>query len=463
MSMGIDYNETFAPVPQLATFRIMLALAAAFDWEVRQGDVNSAFLSAEMDTEVWARIPNWFTTEPEVTAKGYIYRRVLKGVNGIPQGPRLFYRKLRAILQAAKMEQAKCEYTLYYDNSRKLYLLIWVDDLFLFYPKDADKHARELWSYLRKNLDLDEWYDIEDCLGCTITRDRAKRTVTLDQTSAVEKLLSKVGMENCEARDTPMTAGLKLSKESCPTIAEKATMVSDQKWYLSVVASLIYIMNWTRPDIAYALTNLCRFMHNPGKTHITALKHLLRYMKGTKGWGLRYEPRAGTAKQGVYGLYDSSHADCPDTRRSTMAYTFYYSGCLISWHTKLHSYVTLSSNHSEYCGAAKAAREAKWLTNLFSTIGLAKLALPVDLFSDSQGAIAMVYNPVYRSASKHVDLADHYVREQQERGEITVSYISTKDMTADALTKALGGQLFEKHRAMMVAEIRAFSFSNKLR
>ena len=75
---------------------------------------------------------------------------------------------------------------------------------------------------------------------------------------------------------------------------------------------------------------------------------------------------------------------------------------------------------------------------------------PIDLFSDSQGAIAMNYNPVQRSASKHVDLADHYAREQVERGTITITYVPTNDMIADALTKALARQQFERLREKLM-------------
>ena len=87
-----------------------------------------------MDTEVWAKIPNWFCEEPDITKKGFVYRKLLKGVNGIPQGPMLFYRKLRDLLRSrgVDLEQAKCEYTLYFCNTRKMFLLVWVDDLFLF-------------------------------------------------------------------------------------------------------------------------------------------------------------------------------------------------------------------------------------------------------------------------------------------------------------------------------------------
>ena len=99
--------------------------------------------------------------------------------------------------------------------------------------------------------------------------------------------------------------------------------------------------------------------------------------------------------------------------------------------------VTTATNHSKYCAGAKAGRKAKWLEKIFLFLGQGSSVQPIDLFSDSKGAIAMAYNPVQRSASKHIDLADHYLRELQELGTVTISWICTEDMTADVLTKAL--------------------------
>ena len=191
-------------------------------------------------------------------------------------------------------------------------------------------------------------------------------------------------------------------------------------------------------------------MHNPGKVHITALKRTLRYLKGTTTHGLLYDfSKSHSRKLSIYGYYDAAHADCPDSLKSTNAYLFFFGDATISWHTKLHSYVTTSTNHSEYCGAAKASREAKWFQMLATSIGFSHLVSPVDLFSDSKGAIAMTQNPVHRSASKHVDLADHYARECYERGITTVSFMPTAKMIADLLTKQLPRNAFETHRTAM--------------
>ena len=116
--------------------------------------------------------------------------------------------------------------------------------------------------------------------------------------------------------------------------------------------------------------------------------------------------------------------------------------------------ITTSTNHSEYCAAAKAAKEAKWLEKMMIELGFGSFVKPIDLFSDSKGSIAMTYNPVQRSASKHIDLADHYAREQQERGTITISYVSTHDMIADLLTKPLGRIDFQRHCSKLIKRVK---------
>jgi hypothetical protein len=103
-------------------------------------------------------------------------------------------------------------------------------------------------------------------------------------------------------------------------------------------------------------------MHNAGSEQLSALKRLLRYLQKSADKGLRYDFSASAKfKKGVYDYYDESHADCPDTLKSTLAYVFYFEGCPITWNSKLHSLITTSTDHSEYCAAAKAGSEAKWL------------------------------------------------------------------------------------------------------
>lgn len=116
---------------------------------------------------------------------------------------------------------------------------------------------------------------------------------------------------------------------------------------------------------------------------------------------------------GLHGYTDASYADCPDSARSTLGYIFFYDSAPISWFSKLHSFVTTSTNHSEYAALALGAKEAQWLAILFQEIDPTpeKAHLPVPIYGDSSGVIALVFNPVEHQANKHIRVADHYARE----------------------------------------------------
>jgi hypothetical protein len=234
-----------------------------------------------MDALVYVLVPNWFCSNPAGAETGYSIRRLLKGVPGIPQGPRLFHKKSHSIFTSFGLTQCKSEFCLYYCKDRHLYLLVWVDDIFLFFPTQSTPAAKALWTGLRSKLDLDDWEDIQDCLACQVKRDRANLTISLSQEPAIVSLLQRINMTNVADKDTPMTAGLKLSKADQPNAQQAAVMTDESRWYRSTLASFIWFVYWTRPDIAYAVSKLCRFMQNPGTVHIQALKRLIRYMKAT--------------------------------------------------------------------------------------------------------------------------------------------------------------------------------------
>lgn len=292
MQQGVDFNETFAPVPSMTTIRLMLALATKFDWEIKQGDVNTAFLGSDTDTVVIIKVPYYFDLdwikqaladlaagkEIQTPREKFFYRKVLKGIPGMPQCPRLWYRKSNKVYTGEGLVQSKTDPALYYCKTRKLFLVVWGDDLFLFFPTVSLNPAHGMWDNLRKKLDLDDWQDIDDCLGAKISRDRPNRRLTISQEAASRKLLQRSGMDKATHADTPMAPSSKLSKAQCPTAGEAKVMTHEQQEYRSLIASFIWLVSWTRPDLAYAVSRLCRYMHNPGEAHQIALKRLLRHL-----------------------------------------------------------------------------------------------------------------------------------------------------------------------------------------
>jgi hypothetical protein len=447
MVPGIDYNETFAPVVRIKTLRILLAICAEHDMELDPFDVKTAFLSADMDSEIYVTLPPAFNTNPDLqpdAKQSTTAHRLLKCVPGIPQGSRLFNDKMHKVLLSLNFTRAPDDYCLYVNKEAFLFLALWTDDGYIFHTNQAI--VATIKKTLQKHFDI-KFFDGNDfdMLGVQIKRDRPKRTITLSQSNAKLALLEKAGMKDCKAAPTPVATNFVFTKADCPaTDLERADMTEEASWYRCIVASLIYFVKWTGPHLAFAHSKLSKFMQNPGPNHVKALKRLLRYIKGTIDYKLVYSFESSVPETGVYAYFDSAHNDDVDTCRSTMAYLFFYKGCIISWFSKLHTYVTTSTNHSEYVCCSKAAREAVWFDKIFHKLRLQEAVRPIALFGDSTGAIAMTYNPVHHEANKHVALADHYAREQVELGIITVTHVTTENMLADALTKALSQPQFVK-------------------
>lgn len=194
----------------------------------------------------------------------------------------------------------------------------------------------------------------------------------------------------------------------------------------------MYCMVATRPDIAFAVGNLCKFMHAPCESHWKAIKHLLRYLKSTAHLCLTYSMKEEST---LLGYSDSDWAGDFNDNKSTSAYTFLLAGRAVSWSSRKQKTIACSSTEAEYMALSHAARELIWLRGLLEEIGC-KQQHPTIIFGDNQGSIALSKNAVHHGTMKHVRVMHDFVREK--RGvDLDVKYCPTEDMVADALTKPL--------------------------
>ncbi|XP_066375252.1 uncharacterized mitochondrial protein AtMg00810-like [Miscanthus floridulus] len=163
-------------------------------------------------------------------------------------------------------------------------------------------------------------------------------------------ILERAGMTNCKPCSTPVDTQGKLSEAVGTTVADPTT-------YQSLAGALQYL-TFTRPDITYAVQQICLHMHDPREPHLTALKRLLRYLHGTVDYGLLLQ-RSSSTELVVYT--DADWAGCPDTRRSTSGYAVFLGGNLVSWSSKRQPVVSRSSAEAEYRAVANGMAEASWL------------------------------------------------------------------------------------------------------
>lgn len=266
---------------------------------------------------------------------------------------------------------------------------------------------------------------------------QCKEAIKIKQEAYALKILKEAKMQDCNPSHTPMDPNLKLSK------AENETDV-EATGYRKLVGCLRYLLQ-TRPDLAYSVGVVSRYMQKLKKSHAVAMKQILRYLRGTTSMGIKYN-RGDTME--LIGYSDSSHNIDPDDGRSTTGHVFYFGSSPITWCSQKQGTVALSSCEAEYMAASSAACQAVWLRELISEI-TGRPPQKVLLKVDNTSAIALVKNPVFHNRSKHIKSRYHYIRECVDGEEIVVEHVSGSEQRADILTKALARIKYKEMRDLL--------------
>jgi hypothetical protein len=279
--------------------------------------------------------------------------------------------------------------------------------------------------------------DAKQLLGMEIHRDRTNGTITITQINYIKKILAQHGMENCNPVPSPMDPNVKLEK-----LPEDQSYPEIQHVYQSMVGGIMYAAIITSPDIAYAVQTLSQFNTNPGPVHLTAVKRVYRYLRGTPDLGITYsasdesdiEMHADFSHPAVYT--DADWANSKDDRKSISGYVSIFAGGATTWSSKKQATVALSTMEAEYIALSHAARENLWLRSLFTELSLPP-SKPFPIFCDNRGAIDFTFNAGYHARSKHIDMRHHFIRDLVTSHEVSVHHCASEDNLADIFTKPL--------------------------
>ncbi|KAI4344544.1 hypothetical protein L6164_011759 [Bauhinia variegata] len=201
--------------------------------------------------------------------------------------------------------------------------------------------------------------------------------------------------------------------------------------YASVVGSLMYAMVCTILDIAHAVSVVSRYLSNPSKEHWQAVKWILKYLRGT----FRFCSCFGAGKPVLDGYTDADMAGDVDSRKSTSGYMMTFAGGVVSWQSKLHKCVALSSTEVEYIAITEAEKELLWIKRFLQELDLNQERYVVH--SDSQSAIHLSKNLTFHLRSKHIEVRYHWIRDALERKQFSLEKIYTEDNSSDMMTKTL--------------------------
>ncbi|KAL0430697.1 UNVERIFIED_CONTAM: Retrovirus-related Pol polyprotein from transposon RE2 [Sesamum radiatum] len=387
---GVDYVESFSPVAKAVTVRLLLAVAAAQNWEIHQLDVNNAFLHGHLDEEI-------FMTPPE----GY---------------------------QVAEGSQSCHDHCLFTKGSQSDFvaLLVYVDDVLVVSP------SLNLITAIKQYLD--ELFTIKDLgvaryfLGLQIARSTAGLSLT--QSKYIHDILSDTGLLDAKSVTTPLPQGVKLC-------AESGSFLPDPEPYRRLIDRLLYL-GFTRPDISYGIQQLSQFLLHPCTGHWAAALHLVRYLKGTPHTGLFF-PSSSSFEVRAY--CDADWVSCLDTRRSISGFCIFLGSARVSWKSKKRATVSRSPAEVEYRSLAATVCELQWVSYILPSLGVS-LPLPIPLFCDNEAALHIMANPVFHERTKHLDIDCHVVRNQYRAGFVLPSFVRSKEQLADLFTKNVSGPLF---------------------
>lgn len=417
---GLDYCETFSPVVRHSTLRLLFAISVKLGLDITQLDVKTAYLNGHLKEEIYMCAPEGFVSE----MSGKILK-LKKAVYGLKQSALAWYERIRDVLcknNYKNCTQEPCIFTKMC-NDVKIIIAVYVDDFLIF--SNSKNETEKLKCILNSEFEIKDLGEVKRYLGMNISvqKDCNNYEITVDQQQYIEELLLKFDMTDCRTSDTPIENKLNVSK------AEKCVIGFS---YQKLLGCLMYLAVMTRPDIMYSVSYLSQFNTCYSVEHWNYAKRVLKYLKKTKMYCLKFSSQGESLK----GFVDADWASDSLDRKSYTGFCFVMSGSAVSWQSRKQRVIALSSTEAEYVALSEACREAVYLRELLYE--LTGSLSTIRLNCDNQSALKMATNHQCHNRSKHVDVKHHFVRETVKSGKVEVNYLSTNEMPADLLTKGLG-------------------------
>ena len=435
---GIDFEENFAPTLRLESLRMLMAFAAYFGFEIEQMDVPDAYLKGNLTETIYMEIPQGYEI-PHNQKHEDLVLHLLRPLYGLKQSGREWNTKAKKHLKSIGFAPTTSDSCVFLNKSTHVIIALYVDDLLIFAKTMASIKAVKAQLFLEyKMKDIGKASFI---LGIRIRRDTEKKRLAIDQSTYIRKFLRDFGMEDCHPVSTPIDGLHAL------TPSDHSEIRTSQLEYQKRIGSLMYAMVGTRPDIAFAVCKLSQYCQDPSLRHRIALDRVLRYLKGTIDLALVYDH----SKAGHPVCYaDAAYGDDVVDRKSTYGHTLLIGNASVTWASKKQRTTASSTTEAEYIALCQASKNIIWATRWIKELNFGHVSdLPIQLFGDNQGSLDIIKNPEHHSRTKHIDIQYHYIREVVADGLVKTSYVPTREMVADILTKPTKPDIFVPLRAKL--------------
>ena len=469
---GRDFDYLYAPTVASSTIKLLLAYAAQNDAYIHQLDITTAFLHGELQHDIYLHLPDGCDDN-----SGKVWK-LHRSLYGLKQAPREWYAKLAASLGTLGFIRSDDDGSLFYKDfdSGRMFICVHVDDMLVIH-KDPEL-VKSVVADINKIFKISDLGFASEYLGAKIERLPSGSFMIHQSTyacSIVNKFLDRnagtpvVGNLPLPVKFVFRELGSKEAKEHDECIP------CDQLTYMKIVGSLLFLANFTRPDISFAVNQLCRYTRAPSRMHWRATQYILRYINSTHDFGIVFSPSYAQVPE-LTGYCDASHTSCPDTLRSCTGFIFNICSGAVAWQSHMQHSIALSTAESEYMSINDCGKTAVWLRGLYTDIFLPPFFQSVSInvgecvprvrfdctskqitdlkraqliYNDNKSAIDMINSNHSTKNTKHIEKYHHWAREKVSEGVLQYLHIAGTENVSDALTKYLPADVFFKHRKAM--------------
>ena len=441
---GVDFSENYSPVVNDITLRLLLIAKMVYGLQTKIIDVETAFLYGDLEEEIFMECPRGLEGVTDEDAL-----QLYQCIYGLVQAARQYYKKFIKILKSIGFVGGDVDPCLLMQNNEKglIYVAVYVDDNFLIGTNEAIEDT--IASLRAKGLVLKETDNLDDYLSCQILFSNDGQSAWLGQPHLISKLQKKFGDQVSGKRSykTPGTPGFHCIRNTDPDLALSKELHKD---YCSGVGMLLYLVKYSRPDIANCVRELSKVLDSATGEAYNEMLRVIKFVLDTHDLGLRMILTEGRDLPWVLVLYcDSDYAGDPDSRKSVSGYILFVRGVPVAWRSKAQRSVTLSSSEAEWISLSEAVKEIMFVLQLLGAMKI-KVQLPVTVLVDNVGAIFMSSNVTTSSRTKHVDIRTKYVRQYVEDGIVKIVFVRSESNRSDIMTKNVQGDLFDKHASHLV-------------
>ena len=459
---GENYWETYSPVVNMLTVRLLLLICKIHKLHSKSIDFVLAFPQADLEEEIWMEIPLGVDVIPEdgmeLEEDGYLLK-LKKNLYGLKQGSHNWYKHLKEGLERRGLNPSEIDPCLYLKDG--MAVLTYVDDCIIISKSKTaiDELIESLQNGEEKFILTDEG-DIDKFLGIEITHFK-DGSFEISQPHLINRIIQLLQLDKNNEWGKPTNPRAIPGQRILGRDHTGEDRHYENNWnYRTAVGMLTYLQGNSRPEIAVHVHQCARFSINPKRSHEAAILNIGRYLLGSRERGIIYKPNKTKGLEcyvdaDFAGGWQLADAESADNVLSRTGYVLMYAGCPIHWVSKLQTEIALSTAEAEYIALSQSLREVIPLMSMMKEL---QSAFPIEIqnpnfnctvHEDNQSCISMATKQKFSPRTKHIALKYHHFRSYVNSKKINIQYIDTKQQVADGLTKPLGTELFFNIRKML--------------